>query len=113
MAFNEVWRESFSAGVIATTESETFGGGASTMVNRDRYGSANFLVITSSATERFRIDLDGIEDRTIGFIAPEGAFVINPEDGIYFDTVKLTNVSGTNSSADEVKIHMARAERVS
>lgn len=111
-AFREVWRKSFSAGAINASESEAFGADLDTQQSRDRYGSANFLVITSLASEHFRIDLDGITDRTIGILAPGGSFVINPEDGIYFDHVSLVNVSASNSGADEVKIKMARSELV-
>lgn len=110
--FKEVYAESNSAGIIANGASETFGGSITNMENRDKYGSANSLVITSFATEQFRIDLDGLTTRTIGILQPNGSFIIKPEDGIFFNTVKLTNVSSTSSTADEVKVRLARGVRV-
>jgi len=110
--FREEYSESFSSAIIAATASESFGATEVENIHRVRYGSANSLLITNIASETFRVDLDGLSSKTVGFLYPNGSFSITPEEGIYFNHLKLTNVSGTNSSADEVKIRIARAKRV-
>lgn len=82
-----------------------------TMARRDKFGSANSLILNNLAAEDFVIKLDNTT--TLGVLyANGGSFVIKPEDGIFFEYVELENVSGTDSSDDEVKIRMARAEQV-
>jgi len=110
--YQEEYATSFSAGVINAAASETFNAAQTDLVKLDRYGSANSLILTSLADELFRVDLDGTTQRTIGILGIRGSLVIKPEDGIYFNSVKLTNLSATNSSADEVKVRVARSKYV-
>jgi len=105
--FKQVYSGAFSAGIIATTASEYFGNAQAHNEKRQRYGSSNGLIITSLATERFQVILDGVD--TFAILQPNGSVIIKPEDGIFFDFVQLTNLSGTNSSADEVKLKLYRA----
>ena len=107
--FTEVYGEEYTSGAINTTASELFGNDQAS--NRQKYGSANSLILTNLAAENFLIKLDG--RRTMGILyANGGTFVIKPEDGIFYDYVELENISGTNSSADEVKIRIARANAI-
>jgi len=110
--WKEVWSYSGQAGAINATESAGFGNDAETIRKKDRYGSANRLILTSLADEDFEIRLDGLDDRLIGILYTRGSFIIDPQDGVYFSHVKLTNKSATNSSANEVNIRIARAELV-
>lgn len=107
--FKEVWSTQFKAAAINATAYEIFGD-ADTDQKCQRYGSANFLLISSMATETFLVELDPNSGRTIGLLYPNGSIKIDPDDGRYFNKVKLTNLSGTNSSADEIIIRIARAE---
>jgi len=111
-AWKEVYTENFQAGIIATTAEEVFGAKRDSQVHRDKHGSANSLIITSLADEDFEIRLDGLDSRLIGLLYTRGSFVIKPEDGIFFSSVKLTNVSATDSTANEVKLRISKAIRV-
>lgn len=109
--FNETWASDFSAGAIVTTASEHFGNELDTVQKRQRYGSANSLILANLSAENLLILLDGT--RTVGILyASGGSYVLKPEEGIFFDFVKLTNVSATNTSADEIKVRIARADVV-
>lgn len=110
--FNQVWSTSFSAGIIASTATGFFGNELETQEKRQRHGSANGLIINSLAGEVLRIDLDGNSDRTIGLLQPNGHFIISPEDGIFFDFITLTNVSGTDTVADEIQVKIYQARQV-
>jgi len=108
-SYKEEYSESFSASAINAGAYEIFDN-ASLGNKMDKYGSANSLVITTVASEDFSVVLDG--SKTMGICFARGGFIIRPEDGIFFNTVKLTNLSLTNSSADEIKVRIARAKRV-
>lgn len=110
--FSEEYAEAFSAAAINASAQQIFGAAESSSVNRLRYGSANSLVLSSIADENFAVDLDGLTTRRLGILQPKGSFVIKPEDGVFFNTVRLVNLDGTNSSADEVKVRIARAKQV-
>lgn len=111
-AWKEVYTETFQADAINASASEDFGAKREQQVNRDKHGSANSLIITSLADEDFEIRLDGLDSRLVGILYTRGSFVIKPEDGIFFSSVKLTNVSATNSTASEVSLRIAKAVRV-
>lgn len=105
--FKEQYAEAYSSSIIATTAAEVFN---VTTANADKHGSANSLTITSLATEYLRVDLDNKGLRGSFLLAGVGAnLVITPEDGIFFNSVRITNVSATNTSADEIKVRFARA----
>lgn len=107
-----VWQSSFGAGAINAAAFEIFGGARAEQEKRDRYGSSNRMILNSLADEDFEIRLDGLDSRLVGILYQRGSYIIEPSDGIFFNTVKLTNVSATNSSADEVSITIARVEEV-
>ena len=112
--WQEVHSSRFSSAIIATTANEIFGGDQATRDKVDRYGSHNSLIINSIADENIAIDLDGITARRMSILVGIGGFfIIKPEDGIFFNTVRLVNLSGTNTSADEVNVRLARANKVS
>lgn len=108
--YREIYSSQYSAAAINTTASETFGGDATHGEKMSKYGSNNSLIITSVAAEDFNVLLDGV--KSIGICFARGGIIVKPADGIFFNTVKLTNISGTNSSADEVKVRLARAEPI-
>lgn len=110
--WKEVWSLSTQAGAINTAATADFGNDGETIRKKDRYGSANRLILTSLADEDFEIRLDGLDDRLIGILYTRGSFIIDPEDGVYFSHVRLTNKSGTNSSANEINVRIARAELI-
>lgn len=107
--FKEQWASSFQASAITSGSSETFGANESTQTKKDKWGSANSLILSSLSDEDFEVRLDGLDSRLIGILYTRGALIIKPEDGIYFNSVKLTNVSGTDSSDDEINVRIARA----
>jgi len=112
VTYNEVWSSSFQSAAINSTAFEDFGNDAATIRKKDRYGSANSLILTSLATEDFVIRLDGLNERIFGILYAKGSVIIKPEDGIFFSHVRLTNVSGTNSSAEEINVKIARANPI-
>jgi len=109
VTYNELYVETHKTGAINASASETLGADRASQVHRDRYGSSNSLVLTSLADEDFHIFLDGVDARLAGILYTRGSFIIKPEDGIFFNSVKLTNVSATNASANEVVCRIARA----
>ena len=106
--FNEVYTQNDSNAEITAGASERF---LVSEQKRNEYGSANSLIITSADDTRAKIYLD--ETKVIGVLQPYGSFIIKPEDGIYFDGIKIENLSGADSiDATNLTIRMARAEEV-
>lgn len=91
---------------IAASSSEVFGNTTTDRENKNKYGSYNTLLISSTSAQGIRVSLDGI--RTYGLIAGAGAVEIKPEDGLYFDFVEITNLSGsTVIDAGDVNVRYA------
>lgn len=108
--FKEQWATSYSAAAINASASAFFGNAETDAIKRQKYGSANSLIVTNNSTENILIYLDGLSSRVVAIsYANGGTVVLRPEDGIYFDFIKLENISATNTSDNEIKIRIARA----
>jgi len=79
---------------------------------RDRYGSMNKLIITSISTNEFDILLDGKTSKRIGRLVSKGSVVLDPEEGKFFDTVQIINLSAAAAVADEVQVSASRCKRI-
>lgn len=101
-----------SVQAISAGASDFIGNTEADQAQRQKWGSANSLVITSLAGENIAVDLDGLTTRRVALLAGlGGSFVISPTDNIFFDFVKLTNLDGANATGnDEINVRMSRAE---
>ncbi len=105
--FEEKYRESYSNAEIAASATEQF---VVTAVQRDRYGSANSLIVSSKSDNQAEVFLD--DNDSFAILQPNGAIIIKPEDGIFFDSVKIENLGSDAIAADAIKVRMAKADQV-
>jgi hypothetical protein len=111
--YSEVMSVNISASsfpVINAAASYQVGNDYDSLVRKDRYGSFNRLIITSISTTDFLIDLDN--GKKTFYLYNRGQIVIEPKDGIFFNYIKITNITAVNSSGGDVNISMARANPV-
>lgn len=110
--FSELYSQSYASATHTSGGADIFGGDLATAQLKSQYGSANRLVITNVGVEEWAVDLDGNSAKRLAILFGKGSVVINPEDGIFFDTVKLTQLSSGTSNTADVSVRIARAKRV-
>lgn len=71
--------------------------------NKQKFGSFNNLEIINNSTSKVNIDLDGLSTRR-RILFGNSTLVIKPDEGIFFDTFKLTEIDGAIISADEIAL---------
>lgn len=100
-----------TAGIVASG-TELLLATTANLAERQKYGSLNSMVVTNISQCDVLITLDGTTP--IGMVPKDGGSLqINPTDGLYFDTVKLTNLdAGIAVGADEIKIFATRVNGV-
>lgn len=107
--FRELYRNSQQNAEIAVAGRETFGNTTADRKAKHRHGSFNSLVITQSGTQSYSVALDGLDSKKTK-LPSTGSFTIDPEEGLYFDFVLITNEAGTAISADDLTVQYAIAE---
>jgi hypothetical protein len=105
--FSEVYRETYANAEILASAVQRF---IITEPHKNEYGSGNSLILTSITDNQVKVYLD--ESSVIGILQPYGSLVIKPEDGIFFDGIKLENLGLDAISASQITIRMARAKEV-
>lgn len=105
--FKEEYSESKENAEIASGATEQF---LATQVNRDRYGSANSLIITSRDDNQLKISLD--DNNVFSILQPNGSVIVKPEDGIFFDSIKLENLGADAVVASQITIRISRSKQV-
>jgi len=95
---------------IAASSSEIFAAAQADVEAKQRYGSFNKLELYNESALDVRLELDGLTTRRRTIFAKSG-FAIAPEEGIFFDTLKVTNLSSTTALAvDLLNINYGRLE---
>lgn len=104
----EAWSNSTYNAEIAASASEDFGVETSDHDNRNKYGSMNFLVLSNRSDYPVKITLDGQVYTELGTSA---TLIIEPDEGKYFDLVRVTNLDTGNAiAANLVHVRYGRAE---
>lgn len=70
---------------------------------RARWGSFNNLEIVNDSASDVFVDLDGLSTRRKKLFA-RSTMVIKSDQGIFWDTIKLTEDSSGTINADEIKL---------
>lgn len=104
------WLEKYQAAEsnaeIAASGSQFFATDAATKKNRSKYGSMNSLLISYTGTQTVELELDGVVFARFN----NASFSIMPEEGIFFDHIRLHNKdTGTVVAANAVRMRWARA----
>lgn len=107
----EQWHESYENAAISGMGIETFGGSRAALVNRDRYGSGNqLLIINRDAAGEFAIRAD--RNLVLGMIVGIGSFKVEASDGIFFNSITLERLGALGTTAaNEIKIYLSRVAR--
>lgn len=106
------WREHYLSAALGASGTQIFGDTREATVNRDRYGSANTLTVSSQSSQHISVKLDGRDEKTIAVLDEGDSFTIEANEGIFFNFVKITNLNAAKPMlAGEVAVVMGRLGR--
>jgi len=93
---------------IAASSTQDFGVDITDAQNKVKFGSMNSVVISNLSDENIRITLDGTTFTELG---EKGIAIIEPRDGIYFNLIRITNLSTTNPiPANKISVRWGRSD---
>jgi hypothetical protein len=104
--FKELYRNGTLNAQILSTGYEIFGITTTDAERKRRWGSFNKCLIVNQSTQPLTIALDGLTDRTT-LLPTTGSYEITPEEGLYFDFVKITNSGTSTITASQISIQYA------
>ena len=108
--WKEVYRNQSMNAEIAASSSEDFAISASDTAAAKKYGSFNRAIISNLSDYPIRISLDGNIFTEMG---SQGIAVIDPEDGLFFNLIRITNLSAAAAIvANKISIRWAKAIQV-
>jgi len=100
------WLELYSNAVvnaeIAASATEIFGSEEGDKQNRSKFGSFNFLTLTSSSSEGISLKLDG--QQVFARLNGSGAVIIEAKDGKFFNYFEITNNGASAVTASDINI---------
>lgn len=107
-----IWRETFAHekqnAEIAASGTEDFGIDQPSQESRKKYGSMNKLLLVNRSGKNIQIHLDG---DLYAELFTNAGITINPEDGKFFDFIRVTNLdAGAVIAASTVTVRYARAD---
>lgn len=102
----EVYRNGVQNAQITALAFEQFGSTGNDNSRKKKDGSYNKLLIVNTTTNPLQIELDGQTEKTT-FLPTTGSYEIQPDDGEYFETVKITNAGSTTIAANSISIQYA------
>lgn len=109
-SYTEVYATNTQNAQINASSSEIFGITSTDIEQKKKHGSFNFLIITSLSSLSVDIQLDGLTTRRIATLLGAGAVKLDPRDGIYFDTLKITNLSASTAiTAGDISLRYGKA----
>lgn len=89
------------------TANEIFANTEAYIQSRQKYGSYNRLLVMNNSTEDIKVTLD-TTDLTI--LIPGASVSIDPEEGIRWELLKLTNLDAANAAgANEISVRQSTA----
>lgn len=108
----EIWKEVFANqkhnSEIAASGVQDFAVDDVDFKNKVKYGSMNTLVLTNLSNNAIRLTLDGI---VFGELGAGGMLVIEAKDGIFFNLIRITNLSSTDVvPAGTISLRWGRSE---
>jgi hypothetical protein len=77
---------------IVISGTQDFAIDAVSTANKSKYGSMNVLLIVNRSAQAVRVTLDGT---TFAELFANSTLTINVEDGLFFNLIRLTNLSTT------------------
>lgn len=110
MVLKEVYRENFENGAGVLNAGLTWQIRPSDK-DVQEHAPFNIIWVFNDSDEKLQVKFDGDADNYI-VVDPKTTAGINLEDGIAFNTVDVTNLSGTDAAANEVRIRVARIKDV-
>lgn len=104
--FKELYRNGVLNDAINAAASQTFCITATDQERKRRFGSFNKILIVNSSSNAISIALDGSTDRTT-LLPSTGSYEIYPEEGLFFNTVVITNNGGSQIAASAISLNYA------
>jgi hypothetical protein len=105
--FKTLFGKTESNAEIAASASEIFGQDTASQEARTKFGSFNSLTIFSKSDKQITVNLNDGNIYSFGLFA-NAAFQLEPEEGLFFDWVKITNSIGAAVAASELTLTWAR-----
>jgi len=100
---NALYEAGVQNGAISSSASAFFFTRGVDLENKQKYGSFNNLEIVNNSTNTLALDLDGQTTRR-RVLFGKASIVIKPDQNIFFDTIKLTDLTGANIDADTIAL---------
>jgi hypothetical protein len=105
--YNVLYEKHEANSLIGASASETFFSGQPAQENKQKYGSFNSLELINDSNEEIYVFLDGLDTRK-RILGAKANLIIEPQEGIYFNTLKITNSSAVNTIAANLILPIAR-----
>lgn len=106
----ERYRNNTKNSSIAASGTALFGNTDTDRANKSKYGSMNTLIISNRSAYPVEIQLDG---DPVTQLYPSATFIMDRDEGIYFDIVGVKNLDTGNAiAANLITLRWGRADKI-